>query len=127
MDTVSIFYIILLISASILCLALVFYINRITNTIKSIQADIKDLSDQMKPLITASTELSEKLNSLSAEAKSQLYIVKEIIGKVKDRVEMILSLEEQFRKGLEKPVDSILKNFSAVSNGINTFWKTFKK
>lgn len=127
MDTVNVFYIILLISASLLCLALIYYINKITNIIKDINAEIKDVSDQLKPLIEEAKDLSENLNSLSAEAKDQLNIAKEIIGKVKDRVDMILSLEEQIRKGLEKPVDGILKNLSAVSNGITTFWKTFKK
>jgi uncharacterized protein YoxC len=127
MDTVSIFYIILLISASILCLALIFYVNKITNAIKNIEAEIKDLSSQVKPLINASTELSEKLNYLSGEAKSQVGTVKEIISKVKDRVDMILSLEEQLRGSLEKPLTGLLKNLSAVSNGVNTFWKTFTK
>lgn len=127
MDTVNVFYIILLISASLLCLALIFYIYKITNTIKDINAEFKDLTYQLKPLIEEAKDLSENLNSLSAEAKEQLNFTKEIIGKVKDRVDMILSLEEQFRKGLEKPVDGILKNLSAVSNGITTFWKTFKK
>lgn len=127
MDTLNIFYIILLISASILCLALIVYINRITNTIKNIEAEIKDLSVQIKPLITTTTELSEKLNYISGEAKSQVNLVKEIIGKVIDRVEMILSLEEQLREGLEKPLTGLLKNLSAVSNGINAFWKTFTK
>ncbi|HKB85348.1 MAG TPA: hypothetical protein VKD08_04200 [Ignavibacteriaceae bacterium] len=127
MDTVSIFYIILLASASILCLALIFYINKIADSIKDMQSDINDLSVQVKPLIITATELSEKLNDLSAEAKEQVGTVKEIIGKVKDRVETILSLEEQLREGLEKPVNGLLKNLSAVSNGINTFWKTYKK
>lgn len=127
MDTVSIFYIILLISASILCLSLIYYINRITNSIKSIESEIKDLSDQIKPLIAAATELSEKLNNLSAEAKGQVNLVKETIGKVIDRVDMILSVEEQLREGLEKPINGLIKNLSAVSSGITTFWKTFTK
>jgi uncharacterized protein YoxC len=127
MDIVSIFYIILLVSASILCLALIFYINKITNTIRNIEADIKDLSVQLKPLITASAELSEKLNYLSDEAKGQVSLVKETIGKVIDRVDMILSLEEELREGLEKPLTGLLKNLSAVSNGINAFWKTYTK
>ena len=127
MDTVSIFYIILLISASILCLSLIYYINRITNSIKSIESEIKDLSDQIKPLIAAATDLSEKLNNLSAEAKGQVNLVKETIGKVIDRVDMILSVEEQLREGLEKPINGLIKNLSAVSNGITAFWKTFTK
>lgn len=127
MDTVSIFYIILLISASILCFALIYYLNRITNSIKEIESEIKDLSEKVKPLIDTSAELSEKLNYLSAEAEGQVNIVKETIGKVVDRVEAILSLEEELRKGLEKPLEGFVKNLSAVSNGISTFWKTFTK
>jgi uncharacterized protein YoxC len=127
MDTVSVFYIILLISASILCLALIFYLNRITNSIKEIETGIKDLTEQLKPLFNTANELSEKLISLTDEAKEQVSTVKETIGKVRDRVEKILSLEEHFREGLERPVNGLLKNLSAVSNGINTFWKTFTK
>ncbi len=127
MDTVNIFYIVLLASASLLCLALVFYINKITNSIKLIEIEIKAISEQIKPLLETSVELSGKLNSLSDEAGNQVNIVKEIIGKVKDRVELILSLEEQLREGLEKPLTGLLKNLSAVSNGVSTFWKTFTK
>ena len=127
MDTVSVFYIILLISASILCLALIFYINRLTNSVKVIESEIKDLSEQVKPLIINANELSEKLNNLSAQANGQMNTVKETIGKVKDRVEMILSLEEELREGLEKPLNGLLTNLSAISNGITTFWKTFTK
>ncbi len=127
MDTVSIFYIILLLSASILCLALIYYINRITNSMKDIQSEIKELSDQIKPLIVSATELSDKINYLSAETKGQVNLVKETIGKVIDRVDMILSVEEQLREGLEKPINGLIKNLSAISNGITTFWKTFTK
>ena len=127
MDTVNIFYIVLLASASVLCLALIFYINKITSSIKLIEIEIKAISEQIKPLIETSVELSGKLNSLSDEAGNQVNIVKEIIGKVKDRVELILSLEEQLREELEKPITGLLKNLSAVSNGVSTFWKTFTK
>ncbi len=127
MDIVNIFYIILLICASVLCLALIFYLNKITHTIRDIEGEIKELSGQIKPLISSSLELSEKLNYLSGEAKSQINIIKETIGRVKDRVDMILSLEERLREGLERPLTGLLKNLSALSNGINTFWKTFKQ
>ena len=122
MDTVSIFNIILLISASLLCFALIFYLHRITNSIRDVQVDIRDLSEKIKPLIETSAELTEKLNDLSAEAKGQVTIVKETIGKVVDRVEAILALEEELRKGFEKPLNGLLTNLSAVSNGISTFW-----
>jgi uncharacterized protein YoxC len=127
MDIVNVFYIILLACASVLCLALIFYLNKITNTIRDIESEIKELSGQIKPLISSSMELSEKLNYLTGEAKNQVNIIKETIRKVKDRVDMILSLEERVREGLERPLTGLLKNLSAISNGINTFWKTFKQ
>src|SRR5574338_1057154 len=103
MDIVNIFYIILLISASILCIGLVFYLNRITNSIKDIENRFNAMAEELKPFITAATELSEKLNYLSGEVKGQIGIIKGTISKVTDRVDKILSLEEQFREGLERP------------------------
>ena len=127
MDIVNIFYIILLLSASVLCIGLVFYLNRITNSIKDIENRFNDLAEQLKPFIITATELSEKLNYLSGEVKGQISIIKGTISKVTDRVDKILSLEEQLREGLERPIFGLLKNLSAVSNGINTFWRTFTK
>ena len=127
MNFVSIFSIILLACASVLCIALVIYINRITKTIKDIKSEVQDLSSEIKPLIASTTNLSEKLNRISTEASEQINITKGIVNKFNDRVDTILDLEEKVREGFAGPVLGLIKNISAISNGINTFWNAYKK
>ena len=50
-----------------------------------------------------------------------------MIMSVKNRVDMILSFEEKIRRGIEEPILGLLRNFSAVINGINAFWNAYKK
>ena len=127
MSVETVFYIILLLAATSLCIALIIYLKSITNSIKEMQNDIKGLSDELKPLISASTELSEKLNDMSDKACSQLDVSKEIIFNVRDRVDKILDLEEKVRKGVEEPAMQLVKNLSAVFNGVNTFWSAYTR
>lgn len=127
MELVSLFNIILLLSASALCIALIFYLGRITKSIKSIEEDIKNLSSEVEPLLDVSISLSEKLSDISDEAKSQLNTSKEIITQVKDRVNIILDWEKKIRGGIEVSAIDIIKNLSAVTNGLNAFWSAYKK
>ncbi|MBK7377805.1 MAG: DUF948 domain-containing protein [Ignavibacteriales bacterium] len=126
MDTTSVFLIILLISASALCIALIVYIARITKSINKIEKKISDLTTDLNPLINSARDLSDKLATLTDEINSQIYISKEVVNNVKDSVDKIISFEENIRRGLEEPVMGLLKNLSAIFNGVNSFWSTYK-
>jgi uncharacterized protein YoxC len=126
MNAESIFYILLLISASVLCIAVAVFLGRITKSIKEIEADIKDLSLQVKPLIASTNNLTEKLNYLSEQAKGQIHTTKSIVDDFRDRADKILLLEEKIRHGIEEPVDTVTKNLSAIVNGISKFWNAYK-
>ena len=127
MELVNIFYIILLASSSGLCIALIIYLYRITRSVTKIEIDIKDLTHQIKPLIASTTNLSEKLNFISDEAKQPIIIVKEIVEDIKDRIDVILEFEDKLRKGVEGPLTKILNSISGISNGINAFWDSYKR
>ena len=127
MDYVFIFQIILLLAASALCVFLIIYFNRITKSITRIEDNIKNLSTEIKPLIESTTALSNNINEITEGAKGQLDITKSIVTNVKDRVDLILNYEEKIREGVEGPVFGLIKNLSAISKGIETFWKTFNK
>jgi uncharacterized protein YoxC len=101
--------------------------NRITRSVREIELDIKDLTSQLKPFIASTTNLSEKLNYISEEVKEPIAIAKDIVDDIRDRVEVILAFEEKMRKGVEGPVMKIIYSISGISNGINTFWNTYKK
>lgn len=127
MQLVNIFYIMLLVSASGLCISLIFFLNRITRSVKEIEKDMKDLTMQIKPLIASTTNLSERLNHISEQAKQPLAVVRNIVEELKYRVDDILLFEDKVRKGLEGPVLNFVTNLSGFLNGVNAFWKAYKR
>jgi len=127
MNLIFVLYVILLVCASVLCIALVVFLGRISKTVREIEIEIKDLTLEMKPLIASATNLSEKLNQLSESADNQLLVTRNIVSKVNNRVDTILDLEERIRRGFEGPVLDFIKGFSAIANGISAFWKAYKR
>jgi len=127
MNLISVMYFILLASASVLCIALVVFLSRISRTVKDIETEMKDLTLEMKPLIASATNLSEKLNQLSESADDQLMVTRNIVTKVNNRVDTILDLEEKIRRGFEGPVLDFIKGFSAIANGISAFWNAYRR
>lgn len=127
MDILTVFTILLLFSATCLCIALIVYLRRITKSFNEIRLGVQDISLQLKPLISSATELSEKLNTISEEVRGPILTAKSIAGDIKERVDTILELEEKLRGGFEGSVSGLIKNLSALANGVNTFWNTFRK
>ena len=125
MQLVNIFYIILLASASGLCIALIIYLYRITRSVGKIEIDIRDITNQIKPLIASTTNLSEKLNFISDEAKQPIIIVKEVVEDIKDRIDIILEFEEKLRKGVEGPLTKFLNTLSGIRNGLKAFGNSY--
>ena len=126
MDTVQIFTIVLLVSASALCIALIFYINKIVKSVQAINKNLNELSTNLKPLLDSTTELSNNLNKFTAEAKNQLGISRSILNDFRDRADRLLSVEDKIRSGVEDAVMPFVKNLRAVSVGVESFWRNFK-
>jgi uncharacterized protein YoxC len=127
MDAVTIFTILLLAAATGLCIALIIYLKNISRTFEGLRQEVKSLADEIRPLINSTTELSEKLNTISEEVREPVQTAKTIMYDVKERVDAVLKLEEKFRGGFEGSVSGLIKNLSALANGVNTFWNTFRK
>ncbi|OGU29255.1 MAG: hypothetical protein A2057_08405 [Ignavibacteria bacterium GWA2_35_9] len=127
MDVTTLFTILLLFAATCLCIALIIYLRKITKSFNEIRLDVKDLSSQLKPLIVSTTELSERLKTLSEDVREPVQTAKSIVSDIKDRVDTILELEEKLRGGFEGSVSGLIRNLSALANGVNTFWNTFRK
>ena len=127
MTLTSFFYILLLISATGLCIALIFYLNRITKSIKELESDVKNLTSEIKPLLESTLRLSEKLYQLSDDVKEPVQTVKTVVENVRNRVDKILELEEKIRGGFEDSVNGLIRNLSSVVNGVSTFWKAYRK
>jgi uncharacterized protein YoxC len=116
----------LLISASALCIALIYYIQKIVQSVQSINDNIKELSSEFKPLIKSTLELSDKLNQITNDTRSQLNVAKSIISDFRDRADRILNLESKIRGGFEDAIMPLINNLHAVGKGVETFWRNFR-
>ncbi|MCU0342933.1 MAG: hypothetical protein MUF28_03820 [Ignavibacterium sp.] len=126
MDIVEIFTIVLIISATLLCIALIYYIGQVVKSVQSINKELNELSANLKPLLHSTTELSDTINKFTSEAKDQLRISKSILNDFRERADKLLSIEDKIRSGVEDAVLPLFKNVSAVGKGIETFWRNFK-
>lgn len=126
MDVIQIFTIILIASASALCIALIFYLNKVVKSVQSVDNNIKELAASLKPLIQSSLELSENLSKITSDAKEQLKISRSVINDVRERADRILNFESKVRTGIEDAIMPLVNNLNAIGKGIDTFWRSFK-
>ncbi len=126
MNTIEILTVILLILASALSIALIYYIYQIVKSVHSISADIRGLSFKLSPLLQSTFVLSEKLAHVTDEAESQLQISKSIVSDIRDRADKILNVETKIRNGLVDAMVPLLNNFQALRKGVSTFWGHLK-
>ncbi len=126
MDSViTIFTVILLISASALCIALIVFLGRVTASIDEFNKDTKQLIERIDPLVDSLVEMSASLKELSAEVSEQLDKTGWIIDEVKMRLESIISIEGKIKESVESPIDKLMSNLKAIRSALSVFWKTF--
>jgi len=126
MNVTEILTVILLISASALCIALIYFMYQIAKSVHSISLNIEEFSFKLNPLIQSTFELSEKLNHITYEVESQLQISKSIFSDIRERVDKILNIETKIRNGVVDAVIPAVKNLYALGKGVESFWKRFR-
>ncbi|MEJ2196586.1 MAG: hypothetical protein P8X73_17270 [Ignavibacteriaceae bacterium] len=118
--------IILIISASVLCIALVFYIWKLYLSVKAIQGDLSKLTNNLQPLIDSTSQLASNLTDMSDNARGQLNTSKNIVTSIKERVDTILDFEQYVREGIEGPIRTFIREITAINNGVNTFLTKYR-
>jgi len=126
MNLTEILTVILLISASALCIALIYFIYQIVKSVQSISLNIEEFSFKLNPLIQSTLELSEKLNRITNEVESQLQISKSIFTAIRDHADKILNIETKIHNGIVDAVIPAAKNLHAVGKGVESFWKSYR-
>lgn len=127
MTLIDILLVILLIASSLLCIALMVNLFRITDAIRALRKDADEILTSLKPLIISSKELTDNLNQISDSAKHQLDITESMVSDVRDRVDKVLEVESKIRNGVEDSVMPLINNLQAISKGVNVFWSRYKR
>ncbi|MCK9425983.1 MAG: hypothetical protein M0Q21_08105 [Ignavibacteriaceae bacterium] len=123
---IQIFQVLLLASASVLCIALVFYIKRITKSFEKMQADISRMADEIHPMLHSFETLTHSVNKITTYAEEQMHSISWMVESVKSRVVNLLEVEKKIREGIEGPVQSLTTNLNAVKKGIAAFVQRLK-
>jgi uncharacterized protein YoxC len=110
MNLTEILTVILLISASAFCIALIYFIYQIVKSVQSISLNIEGFSFKLNPLIQSTLELSEKLNRITNEVESQLQMSKSIFSDIREGADKILNIETKIRDGIEDTVKPLVNN-----------------
>ena len=126
MNVTEILTVVLLISASALCIASIYFMYQIAKSVHSISLNIEEFSFKLNPLIQSTFELSEKLNHITYEVESQLQISKSIFSDIRERADKILNIETKIRNGVVDAVIPAVKNLYALGKGVESFWKSFR-
>lgn len=126
MSAVDIFIIILLLAASALCIALIFGLKKIIQSVSMLQKDVNELTHSLKPLIDSTQILTNNLNQVTEEAKNQLNVSKSVIHDIRYRVDKVLELEDKVRDGVENVVMPLVSSLNAIGKGFDAFWKRYK-
>ncbi len=114
MTTMDIFSLVLMGLASALCIALIFFIIKLSRTFQNVDTGLKEITSQFRPVAVALTDLSEKLSDIADEIEEPLNASVNIFLMLKQRIDLVLQVEEKIR-------DTVITEVSAVFNGIKSF------
>ena len=121
----EIFLVILYVSASALCIALIFYLKKLTESVQQMQKDVGQLTDRFEPLIDSMQSLSTSLNQTSDEIQEQLEKSGWIIDQIKMRLESLFGFEEKVKESFESPVEKLLSNLTTLRGGLAALFRAF--
>ena len=118
---IQIFQVLLLASATVLCVSLVYYVFRLTKSFEKMQADISRIADEIHPLLESFDSLALSIKNITTHAEEQMASISWVVNTVKSRVVDLLEVERKIREGIEAPIQSLTTNLNAVKKGIATF------
>lgn len=124
MTIIEIFLIILIISASALCIYLIFTLKKITKEAEAVRIDIHNLVEKALPVLDDLAEVSVRANRVVKEVENYWDEIDSAIKNLKEKVSNFTSLKA-FRSQ-ENQVKDFVSNLRAFVKGISAFWQSFK-
>lgn len=121
---IDIFIVVLLISASALCIYLIIVLKRLTDSINIMQKDIEKLVTKTLPVLENLNEVSEKALKITNEIESAYLSIQDKFGNLKSNFDGLVSFNKV--KNAFSPTE-FLTNLKAISIGLITFIKELRK
>ncbi len=116
---------VLILSASALCIYLIFVLKTLLKNAASIQKDVSNLVEKALPLLENLNDVSNRASKVVNGIENYWDEVDNSIKRVKEKVKNFTSLKSI--QNDENPVKDLIKNLKAFFKGLSAFWQTFKK
>ncbi len=118
---------ILLISATALCIYLIYSLNKVSKSIESIEKDINDIAKRSIPLIEKYSELGDRMSDTLGDLNEQINSIKTFINGIKENFTTVFDKGRGLRETAEETAQAFINNISAFKKGLSVFWSKFKK
>ena len=124
MNVINILLIILILSASALCIFLIFYSKKLVNNVEAIRNDVRELVEKTTPVLENLDDVTRRANRIVSEVENYWNEIDSSIKKVREQISGLTSLKKYI--DAENPVSELIKNVKAFTKGFVAFWQAVK-
>lgn len=125
MSLIDLLLIVLILSASALCIFAILYLKRITENVEAVRKDVHEFVRKTDPIIENLEGMTRKVNRIVSEVEYYWDEIDISIKKIRERISGLTSLKN-FRD-VEYPAKDLIKNIKAFTKGASAFWNAFKR
>lgn len=125
MTIINLLLIVLILSASTLCVYLIFSLKKLLKEVEAVRSDIHGFIEKANPVLENLAEVTNKANRIVSEAENYWDELDGSIKRLKQKVSDITSFKV-FRDA-ENPADGLVKNLRALYKGASAFWQAFRR
>ena len=124
MNVIDILLIILILSASALCIFLIFYLKKLIDHVEAVRKDVHELVEKTTPVLENLDDVTRRANRIVLEVENYWNEIDSSIKKVRERISGLTSLKRY--TDAENPVSELIKNVKALTKGFVAFWQAVK-
>ncbi|MEW6195084.1 MAG: hypothetical protein AB1521_08020 [Bacteroidota bacterium] len=125
MTLIDVLLIILIISASALCIYSIIFIKRLLKEVETIRSDVHNFINKADPVLDNLADVTQRANKIVSEAENYWDEIDNSIKKLKEKVSDLTSLR-MFRDA-DNPTSDLIRNIKALIKGASAFWHAFKR
>ena len=124
MTIVDIFLLVLISSASALCIYLIISLRKISRNVDLMQVDFHNFVETTVPVLSTLEDVAKKLDNITSTTERHILDVSDTIDGYKDKSKHYL---EKFKsESTQNQVVSLIQNLRAIIKGVSVFLRDLK-
>jgi len=125
MNLIDVLLIILILSASALCIYAIIYLKKLSEQIEAVRKDVHELVARTTPILENLEDVTQRANRIVLEVEHYWDEIDRSIKNLRERVSNFTSFSKL--RDVEYPAKELIKNIKAFAKGISAFWQEFKR